>query len=146
VRHTQIRNHDGKRSIPPLRGGELVNRCLSSVRGKHFITIALERLAKRSNDQRVVIHNQNAQLRRNAQRRLGQTEITDYPDGNGKAQSHDGTLARRAFDFKVRTMPLDHSMARPRKSGPSSLSTSTFPIPSAAPAERALASFDVFST
>jgi hypothetical protein len=43
-------------------------------------------------------------------------------------------------------MPLDHSMARPRESGPSSLSTSTFPIPSAAPAERALASFDVFST
>jgi hypothetical protein len=55
ARHTQIRNHNGEGFTSLLSGAERVNPRFTAVRGNHFMTIALQELAKRSKDQRVII-------------------------------------------------------------------------------------------
>ena len=84
ARHTQIRNHDREGFTPSRRGAERVDPGLASVRRNHLVTIALESLAERPEDQRVIIHNQNPQPRWNRLRRVGKTKIVGRSDRNSK--------------------------------------------------------------
>ena len=104
--HTQIGNHNGEGFTSSLRGTERINPRLASVRGNHLMAIALQSLAECPNDQRVVIHDQNTQPRWIGLRRLGRTKVARDSDRNGKTESHGRTLARRAFDFEIRAVPL----------------------------------------
>src|SRR5450432_1332352 len=60
VGHTEVRNDYGEWFLMHLRRIERIDGGLSRVRGNNDMTVACQRLAERSENQRVIVHHEDA--------------------------------------------------------------------------------------
>src|SRR5262245_39440349 len=110
ARHPEVGDHDGEWLALSASGGECVDSGLASACGDHFVAVTFQNFAEGADDERVVVHNENAHPFWKQMRRIWRRKISQRGGGDREDQSDRCAVARRAVNFEICAVALDDTV------------------------------------